>query len=160
MEKAATKAKIIFLLESDENGFPPIRAETINASRLPSGQFEIENAPFFVENVSFGDIVEASLTDDATCFMFDRVVEKSQFTSLSIIILDQDMDAFLMTFFRGLDCVLEYGEFGVYRVLAVAVPPTANYRAIRVELARLEDQGLISFAELAVAGSGGAEVER
>lgn len=144
--------KVLFHLEPDEDGFPPISAETLNATPLGGGLFRIENTPFFVPNLSFNDVVRACSTDVEGQYAFDEVVEASEFTSLSIIILDQGMDTLLMDLLRGLDCVIEYGEFGVYRVLAVAVPATTDYEGLRQQLQSLEDQGLLSFAELAIGG--------
>lgn len=142
--------KVLFHLDRDEDGFPPIAAETLNATRLGDGLFRIENAPFFVPNLSFNDVVRASSTDVEDQYAFEEVVNASDFTSLSIIILDQSMDTLLMDLLRGLDCVIEFGEFGAYRVLAVAVPAATDYEGLRQQLQSLEDQGLLSFAELAV----------
>ena len=142
--------KVVFHLEQDEDGYPPIAVEMLNARTLENGTFQIQNAPFFTENISYNDIVKASPTDVSEQYRFDEVVEQSGFTSLSIIILDSSMDTFLMDLLRGLDCVIEYGEFGVYRVLAVAVPDTTDYASLREQLQSIEDRELISFAELAV----------
>ena len=143
-------AKVLFQLEQNEDDFPPIRVEMINATPLGDGLFRIENAPFFAANISYNDVVKASPTDVSGQYDFEEVVEQSQFTALSIIIMDESMDSFLMDLFRGLRCVIEYGEFGVYRVLAVAIPGTIDYGTVREKLQALEDRELISFAELAV----------
>lgn len=143
--------KVVFHLDQNEDGFPPISVEMLNAKALGNATFKVENAPFFTPNISYGDVVKATPTDTPDEYEFEEVVEQSQFTTLSIIIMDQSMDSFLMDFFRGSDCVIEYGEFGAYRVLAVAVPSSVEYAPVREQLQSLEDQGLISFAELAVA---------
>ena len=81
------------------------------------------------------------------------LVKRSPFTSLSIILLSNDLDTFLMDFFRGQQCVIEYGEFGRFRVLAVGAPPEANYLAIKQQLELLERQDKLSFSELAIGES-------
>jgi hypothetical protein len=143
-------SKMIFQLETDEDGYPPISVEMFNVSELGNGLFRVQNAPFFAANISYNDVVRAAPTDVAGQCQFEEVVEPSQFTSVSIIILDSTMDDFLMDLLRGLNCIIEYGEFGVYRVLAVAVPGTADYSSLREKLQLLENKELISFAELAV----------
>lgn len=145
------KSKIVFTLERDEDGYPPISIEMLNAVPLEGGLFQIENAPFFVRDISFHDVVRASSTTAQGQFRFEGVIRPSSFTSLSIIILDASMDVFLMDLLRGLQCVIEYGEFGAYRILAVAVPSTTDYDTLRVQPQSLEDKKLISFSELAVA---------
>jgi hypothetical protein len=143
-------SKVIFQLEQDDDGFPPIAVELLNATSLGGGLFQIQNAPFFTKNISYNDVVKALPTEVSEQYQFEEVIEQSRFTSLSIIILDSSMDKFLMDLLRGLDCVIEYGEFGVYRMLAVAVPDTTNYASLREQLESLEDRELLSFAELAV----------
>jgi len=143
--------KIIFQLHPNEDGYPPIKYELLNATALPENTFRIENAPFFTPNISYHDIVRARDSEIPGQFVFVDLVEGSAFTSVAIIILDPAIDVFLMDLLRGLNCVLEYGEFGSFRVLAVAVPASTNYRELRQQLEHLETQSKISFAELAVA---------
>jgi hypothetical protein len=147
----AQAVKVAYRLERNEDGFPPISVELLNAERVSADVFRIKNAPFFAPNVSFGDLVHATPSDVAGQFEFDGLVEASSYTSISIILLDTSMDTFLMDLLRGMNCVLEYGEFGLYRVLAVAVPPASNYASLRSTLTDLEGRELVSFAELSLA---------
>ena len=142
--------KVAYRLEQNAEGFPPIAVEILNAIDLGHEQFQIKNAPFFAEGVSYDDVVRALPTAVPGQYQFETVVQASSFISLSLIIMDDSMDSFLMSLLRGLDCVVEYGEFGAYRVLSVAVPEAANYAALRNQLQILEDKGQISFAELAL----------
>lgn len=142
--------KVAYSLEVNEDGYPPISIELLNAARVSGDTFRIENSPFFAENVAFHDVVRARATDVPGQFQFSEVVEESPFASISIILLDKAMDRFLMDLLRGFGCVLEYGEFAAYRVLAVAVPPRVDYEPLRRQLTDLEGRGLLSFAELAL----------
>lgn len=144
------KVKIAFQLEQDRDGFPPIAVELLNATQLEKDLFRLENAPFFAREHSYGDTVRASPTDIEGQYLFESDVETSSFTSIAIILLDGEMNTFLMDLFRGHHCVIEYGEFGSHRMLAVAVPATDDYAALRRQLMALEEQGKLSFAELAV----------
>ena len=143
-------SKVTIELERDDDGFPPIEVEMLNAEDLGSWLFRIKNAPFFATNISYDDIVKASQTEISGQYRFEKVVEQSRFTAISIVIFNSSMDVFLMDLLRGLGCVVEYGEFGVYRVLAVAVPESTDYAPLREQLQSLEDRELISFAELAI----------
>ena len=145
--------KVAFRLEPDEDGYPPIAVEMLVATQLAEGQFRIENAPFFVSDIAFGDVVTATASDVIGRFMFDELVAESDYTSISIILLSREMDVYLMDFFRGHNCVIEFGEFGSFRMLAVAVPPSEDYRLIRRQLEILEGDEKLSFAELAVSGA-------
>jgi hypothetical protein len=143
--------KIQFQLEPDEDGYPPIGIELLNASPVADGLFRLKNAPFFVSEVSYGDVVRAIPSGVDRQYCFSSLVSESGFTSISIILLDAAMDNFLMDLFRGHRCVVEYGEFGKLRMLAVAIPSIEDYSKLRPQLVALEAQGQLSFAELAIA---------
>lgn len=143
--------KIVIPLECNEDGYPPIQYELLNATAISANSFRIDNAPFFAPNVSYHDIVLGRESEVPEQFDFVELIEGSTFTSISIIILDVAMDVFLMDLLRGLNCVIEYGEFGKFRVLAVAVPASTDYSQLRSQLEHLESQSKISFSELAIA---------
>ncbi len=145
-----TVVKIAFVLDQNEDGFPPIRVELLNAVTAADGTYEIKNAPFFTPNIAYGDIVRATCTDVANQYDFAELVKGSTYTSLSIIILDASIDTAVMNLLRGKDCVIEYGEFGVYRVLAVAVPIETDYSPLRSQLLELQNDNKLSLAELAL----------
>lgn len=130
-----------------EDGYPPISVERLNARALGKDEFEILNTPFFAPEIAYGDIVIAPKDEDGRR-RITRCVANSPFKALSIIILADEMDRQLMDDFRGHDCVIEYGEFGDYRMLAVGVPPTADYGSIKDVLDCHETNGKISYAEL------------
>lgn len=139
--------KIKFRIEQDV-GFPPIRAELLNATPLHGGHFRLENAPYFAQGATYHDIVHAVETGLPGVYAFDHVVERSEFIGLSIIILDDAVDARLDAALEGKECIVEYGEFSGYRVIAVAVPPQVDYKALQSQLSELEHLDLISLAEL------------
>lgn len=145
------KHKIIFKLECDDEGYPPIEYELLNATNISEDNFRIDNAPFFVSNVSYHDIVQACESEVPGQYYFVKLIQESTFTSISVIIIDREMDVFLMDLFRGLNCVIEYGEFGSLQILGVAVPASTDYQKLRVQLEFLELQSKLSFSELVVA---------
>lgn len=130
-----------------ENGYPPISVERLNARECDSGEFEILNSPFFVKELAYGDLVTAAPTAEGR-LAFVSCSKASSFKALSIIILDDEMDRTLMDNFRGHDCVIEYGEFGAFRMVAVGIPESADYESIRKILDAHESAGKISYAEL------------
>ena len=141
--------KILFGLEPDEDGYPPIGSESLNAIACEDGRYRLDNTPFFVEGVSLGDVVEA-VKSVGSALNFKRVHTQSSNTSLSIILLDADVRESLVRYLEGMDCYCEYGEFPTMEALAVSVPATAPYADVTGHLEELEDRGLISYAELAL----------
>jgi hypothetical protein len=138
--------KIHFQLEID-SGFPPIGVETLNARECDDGTFEILNTPFFVKNTAYGDIINAKLSPDRR-LEFADCLKQSDYKAISVILLNSDMRARLIDDFQGSECVIEYGEFPGYQMLAIAVPGTADYVYLRGVLDTYEAEGRLSFAEL------------
>ena len=141
-------SKVAFLIESNEYEFPPISIELLNATQMPGGLFRLENAAYFAEGVAYHDVVEALPGAIAGQFVFVRVVKKSDFVPMSIILLESGVDDEVMALLRLHDCVIEYGEFSGYRMLAVAVPPHVAFEPLREQLLDLEEVARISVAEL------------
>lgn len=143
--------KVLVELECEEDGYPPVSVESLNAEELEPGFFRIKNSPFFRENIAYGDIVAASPIDRIGYYQFDCVVIPSGFTSVSIILIDEMASDILMKLFCGSLFVVEYGEFGSLKMLAVSIPPSIEYGEIKSNLMELEEKEMISFSELAVA---------
>ena len=142
--------KVIFELDCVD-GYPPIKYEMLNVERLSSNEFRIKNAPFFVSEVSYDDIVVAVETDNPEQFNFLFVKENSSYTSVAILIFDDSIMDDVKQIFNGQDCIMEYGEFGGFHVFSVAIPESSSYFKLRQELESLEAQEKISFTELALA---------
>lgn len=140
--------KIRFELLPDD-GYPPVGVETLNALKLNEGRFLIKNAPFFIQNISYADIVEARENENGG-YDFVKCLESSDFNSISIILMNNALDVELMDFFRGFESIIEYGEFGSLRMLAVAIPNEISYSEIKKYLDTREAEGLISYSELAL----------
>jgi hypothetical protein len=142
--------KVIFELDCVD-GYPPIKYETLNAEHLSGNEFRIKNAPFFVSEVSYDDLVVAVETDNPEQFNFLFVQENSSYTSISILIFDDSIMDDVKQIFNGHNCIMEYGEFGIFHVFSVAIPESAPYFQLRQKLYRFEEREKISFAELALA---------
>jgi hypothetical protein len=146
MSHSVPNAKIEFPLEVAD-GYPPISAEFLNARPVGASQFEILNTPFFATNVAYGDSVTATIQQDGR-LIFESCTKFSGFKAISIILLDASLDVELLDLLRGLQCVIEYGEFGNLRMVAVGVPDSVDYIPIRNSLDEYERLEKLSYAEL------------
>lgn len=138
--------KIDFRLDV-KDGYPPISVESLNARPIEGGCFEILNTPFFAENVAYGDVVIASLQQDDR-LVFESAETCSGFRAISIILFDHSLDVHLLDLLRGFHCVIEYGEFGALRMMAIGIPAAVDYGPIRASLDEFERRGSLSYAEL------------
>ncbi|WP_181234578.1 DUF4265 domain-containing protein [Enhygromyxa salina] len=144
-------AKIEFELEPNEDGFPPIGSESLHAIPREDGSFILDNTPFFVTEVALGDRIAADrILDSENKFAFSHVLEPSSAKSISIIFLVKELEQSIFDNLRDRGCYCEFAEFRALRMLAVSVPETCDYGALRAYLEEHEADETISFAELAV----------
>jgi hypothetical protein len=121
--------------------------EFLNAKPLENGRFAILNSPFFVEGVAYGDHVAAIEHQDGR-LVFEACTEFSGFKAISIILFDDSLKIELLDLLRGLQCVIEYGEFGKLRMMAVGVPGFIDYAPIASAFEQYERLEKLSYAEL------------
>jgi hypothetical protein len=48
--------KIVFSLERDDDGYPPVTTESLWAKSKADGLFELYNVPFYAQGISWKDI--------------------------------------------------------------------------------------------------------
>jgi hypothetical protein len=146
--------KVIFDLEVNEEGFPPISSEALHATPSEEGGFVIDNTPFFVQGIAAGDRVAATPIPGAGAkYRFARVLASSSNKAISIIFLDPEIKQSVLEDLKSRGCYCEYGEFhkpGELDMLAVSVPESCDYDAVFEYLRALEEAEQLSFAELAV----------
>lgn len=138
--------KIHFQLEN-EDGFPPIGVETLNACASDDGNFELVNAPFFIRETAYGDIVSAALSADGR-LEFVNCVKPSDYKAISVILMEPAIRTLLIDDLRGKNCIIEYGEFPGFKMLAIAIPKTTDYGPIKLLLDEYQNSEKLSYAEL------------
>jgi hypothetical protein len=138
--------RLKFDLEVDE-GFPPISSELLIAKRI-NESFIIDNTPFFVENVAYGD--EFTVIEIDGIYVPKTILCQSNNSAISIIFFDDSIKNELYVIFLKLGCWSEYGEFPEYNMLAVCVPENVSYAPIRKMLDEYENASKISYAELSL----------
>jgi hypothetical protein len=50
--------RVVFRLDHDEDGWPPTATERLWATPVGDGMAKIDNVPFFVRNLAWGDVVQ------------------------------------------------------------------------------------------------------
>ncbi|MCH8963512.1 MAG: DUF4265 domain-containing protein [Planctomycetes bacterium] len=78
--------KLTFYVEQDEDGWPADQIETLWAREAGEGLYVIDNIPFFVRGVSWGDIV--SVEQSSNELLFKEVVRSAGHCTIRIIFLD------------------------------------------------------------------------
>ncbi|HEX8434618.1 DUF4265 domain-containing protein [Archangium sp.] len=125
--------KILFHLEQDEDGYPPVSAETVWAIAVGEGLYKIDNIPFFATGVAVEDIVSAK--PDAGQLLYQEVVHPSGHSTLRVVVYKHDEVPEVRGIFKQLGCSTEQSH--LRGLIAIDVPPSASWD----ELKRMLDTG-------------------
>ncbi len=147
--EATPDAHVVFPLEVDDQGWPPVSAERVWAYSLGDNEYRIDNTPWFVRDLACDDVVSATAPDDASHPVFSHMVRKSEHLTIRIICfrrgplegnLQAVVDAFipLGVFAEG---VTQYG------MVALDVPRTAALRPIFDRLVTGQEDGSWEWEE-------------
>ena len=142
---------ISFDLEIEEDGWPPISTEILQALPLGNGKAQIDNTPFFITSIALGDVVKVSKPDGMKYFRCDELIEEGGNYALSIILRDHQSQDELILLLSEKEYFYEYGEFGNTKMYAVSVNEEKAFNKIKVQLDKLEAREVISYAELCIA---------
>jgi hypothetical protein len=135
--------EIWFPIEKDETGYPESKSWEQLLARPTNeiDQFTLESIPFYLKNVSRGDLVKAKVvkTDGEDAFHFDGVVARGGHNTYRLLLRSEKADGPELTkkelLAKGLFIEEEHG--GTF--LALDIPPSIDQQAI--------DQYLVSESE-------------
>jgi hypothetical protein len=133
------RVKIFFSLEQDEEGYPPVAMESLWAKEVSTGLYEIDNIPFYVVGISFGDLVEATL-DHSKLMTFVRLKQASAHSTIRVILFKKEARTELVEKLEKLGCSWEGGSVSTF--LSIDIPPEVIFMSVLNVL----DEGLESDA--------------
>lgn len=140
--------EIWFRIEKNKRGYPTSKEwEQLLARPLleRDDYFQIESVPFFLKNISRGDIVRAktvvnSEIQEGEAFEFDGVLDRGGHNTYRLLLKKKHPDDPRFTeselLEKGLAVEQQYGDF-----LAVDVPPSVDQQAIDAYLVAESDAG-------------------
>ncbi|MDX3854164.1 DUF4265 domain-containing protein [Streptomyces sp. AK02-01A] len=140
--------KVLFPLDQDEDGWPPVSTEGLWAVRLDGDAVRIDNTPWFVTNVACGDIVRVNEDVDGQL----RAVEKVKWSGNCPIRVIPFRDG---RFEGELSPVIElFAPVGVtgeglaqFGLVALNVPGDVDLATVQELLWRGSDEGWWDFDE-------------
>jgi hypothetical protein len=141
-----TRVRIAFRLERDDEGYPPADIESLWASPVDGGAYEIDNIPFFVKGVSAGDIVDATLENDELWYAGTR--RYGGHWTLRVMVFDESQVGKYRQVVSDFGCATELSHLP--RLFAVDVPASAQREDLLAYLAEHEAQDLITYEEAAI----------
>lgn len=144
MDGHAGMTKVHFRLEPDEDGFPPANVESLWASPSGNGTFRLENVPFFVVGVAYGDVVRARDVDGSLWFD-GEVVNESGHGTIRVMLQDRSKEDSIKEFVRNCGCTMEQSHIPGY--FAIDVPPSARAKELVEFLAAAEEAETLGYDE-------------
>lgn len=143
------RVKISFILQQDEDGYPPATTETVWAKKVSENEYEIDNIPFYVRGISSGDIVSAK--NEGGELLYEKLLTPSDNSTLRVIVMDknykEETESNLRKYFIELGCEIEGNQPGMF---AVGVPASINLEPLISYLAECEKKGLWGYEEAAL----------
>jgi hypothetical protein len=135
------KDKVLFVYEEDG----AYKIESLWAEKSGDG-YKILNAPFFVKNVSYGDVVSVEL-DDGELY-FDSLLEESGHSTVQLIFFNKENIKDITDTLVRMGCDWEGSH--IKELISVDVPKEVIYSSVQNYLDSLEEQEIISYREACI----------
>jgi hypothetical protein len=81
----ARLSHVIFPLEADADGWPPVGSERVWAFDLGQDRYQVNNAPWFVRDLAIDDVVIANAPGPHLNPIFERIESRSDHLTIRII---------------------------------------------------------------------------
>ncbi len=133
--------KMVFELEQDEDGYPPIRYEGVWVLPVASQPdvFEVDNIPFYA-CVAIGDRIRAVEQDSE---LRPQALVRSSGHGTVRVIAEAAQLTDVRRFAASCGCESELSE----QMLAIDVPPSADWARLQAELARRHKLQMLDYQE-------------
>jgi Domain of unknown function (DUF4265) len=130
--------EVWFLIEKDEDGYPESRTWEGMWARPIKDAFEILSVPFYLKNVSRGDVVDANQGD---FLKFSDVRSRGGHNTYRLLMENGSHDEVetALTQLRSKALVVELNEAGI--LIAVDVPPSIDQQEIDAYLLSEKEAG-------------------
>ncbi len=144
--------RIVFELEVDDEGWPPVGAERVWAEPLGSDTYRVDNTPWFARDVAADDIVRAIPPDDGSWPVYVETVRRSGNSTIRVIPFEAGpLGGSLQAI---LDLFTPHGAYGEgagsHPVVALTLPPDADLRSTHALLREGKDGGWWDYEEACV----------
>ncbi|WDD98215.1 DUF4265 domain-containing protein [Thalassomonas actiniarum] len=104
--------KIKFVIKGIEDGWPPVKYENLWGEK-DGNTFKVKNAPFFIDNIAFDDVVQIKKLDDNS-FDIIKIVNQSPNSTIWIYINDDNDIPIIIKQIKDLKCAVEGGVVDNY----------------------------------------------
>lgn len=127
-----------FLLDVDDDGWPPVSSENLLAKQICDEKYEILVAPFFIQNLSAGDVIRVEFDEDGVVQNWKIKVESKRST-VWVLCNDFSQIDFTLERLKKHGCNVErLKQFGL---IVLDVPEIINSELLEQCLSEIESKG-------------------
>ena len=109
------------------------------------GLYKLDSIPFYAPNVAADDIIFAEFDEDQERLTYRHTVEAFGNSTVQVVILDSGTDTNeIREMFDSLGCSSEKCNEGYF---VIDVPFNLDYNSVRNKLIKLEQEGVLAYAE-------------
>jgi hypothetical protein len=123
-------------LQKDDMGYPPKEWEQLKAKPTSTdGVYQLQNTPFYARGLATGDEVLTHTSPEGFYPVVKSVQKRSGFSTVRLLISDEEERQALIDYFTGHGCRLEFCR-EIESLVSIAIPKTAFeevYDYIRLE---------------------------
>ena len=124
-------------LKQDDEGWPPVTHEHLEAEFVGPSRYRVLSAPVFAQGMAVNDIVATKNHDGRE--WVTHVVKNSDHGLLRVVVLDDNLDKeYVVKVFDSMGCNAVLTSFGI---ITIDVPPTVDAEHVLQELNAGFDEG-------------------
>lgn len=136
--------KVNFHIKQDEDGYPPVKVESVWAKAISGGLYEVDNIPFFTRDATVGDRITVR-KDEYGNLWFREAAERSTHSLIRVVFFDRDCIEDVIKKLREIGCNTE--RMRPYNLVAVDVPDSVSLEAVQDFLELEYSKGRIDYEE-------------
>lgn len=138
------KNKVLFVYQEDEE----YKTESLWA--IKKGDFyEMDNIPFFINNIAYGDLVSVEIDDNE--LYFDSLIKESGNSTIQLVIFTDLNQNEIGLKFEKMNCSWEGSHLPNY--ISINIPKNENYVNIKSFLDEGLDKGLWDYKEACISSN-------
>ena len=143
----ATKVEIVFPVEQQDEQYPPVSTESLWCIPVDEvNAYRVDNIPFYVREISLGDLVEAGKV--AGSIVFQRLLAKAPNSTVRVFVYDTDSVDVVQDRLHALGCSTERSD--IPGLISVSIPNSTDVTMVLSFLDLETANGAIGFEESSV----------
>lgn len=145
VDSGEKRFRVAFDLPPEDSSWAPFKTERLWAAKTQVKlHLRVQNTPFYVRGISYGDIILVRPDNERREIVFDKLVEESGHSTVRLLFKEPEGRLQAERLLTEFECPW---EIGAKDYVAADVAPTVDYSILRPRLIQLKGEGLIGLQE-------------